>query len=551
MSVLYFLLMVGGLVVIHEFGHFLAAKLLDFRVLRFSVGFGRPLFRVKHRETEYQVALIPLGGYVRILGEDAADEIPPEMAGKSFNAQPLWRRVIVVFAGPAANLVLPIFIYFIVFAGESELPAAVVGDVVSESPAVRAGIEPGDRVLAIGGTSVRYWEELEDAVKEGVGQELKLKIRRGDREFEKYIRPVEYTARTRDGSSSRAGYIGITQAPFPPLVGVIDPRSPAGRVGLQTGDRVISVDGSAINNWTTLRRTLSRGLHARNVVYLRDTPVPGIPQVRLLDARTAQLVPDPVADDDGATQPYTGVEHAELFVIRVAPGSPADRAGLRPGDLIETLDGEPVHHWLVFDQRMQSRPDHDWTLTWRRYSADDGKVLQLSARVNQVSRKQFDEYGATVERLVFGAITSSDRGQGEMVPIRGRVSYAAAKAFERTGDTIATMVSGFWSILAGHASHESLGGPVMMYRAASVSGHKGWETFLLMMALISVNLGLINLLPVPVLDGGHLVVFAVEAVRRKPLSPRARERIQLAGLGVVAVITVLALRNDVMRYVIR
>jgi regulator of sigma E protease len=551
MSVVYFLLMVGVLVVIHEFGHFLAAKLLDFKVLRFSVGFGRPLVRVKGRETEYQIALIPLGGYVRILGEDASDEIPPELARRSFNAQPLWRRIIVVFAGPAANLILPVLIYFAVFAGESELPAASVGDVIDGSPAAHAGIEPGDRVTAVDGEPIRYWEELEGAVQDGVGDELKLRIERSDREFEKYIRPVENTARTRDGMSSRAGYIGVTQAPFPPMIGVIDPKSPAGRVGLQTGDRIISVDGVAVDNWTTLRGRLSRGMHARNVVYFRGTQVPGVPHVRLLAPRTAQLVPEALVGDDGRTRPYTGVSPAELFVTHVSPGSPADLAGLRPGDLIDRLDGEPVQHWIVFDQKLQSRPDHDWTIRWRRWSPEQQKVLELESKVTQVSRRQFDDYGNTVERLVFGASTSSDRGQGEMVPIRGRVSYAATKAIERTGDTISTMVSGFWSILAGHASGDSVGGPLMMYRVASVSGHKGWETFLLMMALISVNLGLINLLPVPVLDGGHLLLFAVEAVRRKPLSLEARERIQLAGLAVVGIITILALRNDVMRYVLR
>ncbi len=551
MSVVYFLLMVGVLVVIHEFGHFLAAKLLDFKVLRFSVGFGRPLLRVRGRETEYQIALIPLGGYVRILGEDAADEIPPDLVGRSFNAKPLWQRIVVVFAGPAANLILPVFIYFAVFAGESQLPAAVVGDVLQDSPAIRAGIEPGDRVLAVNGESVRYWEELEHAVQDSIGHELKLRIQRGDRTFEKYIRPVEFIERTRDGMAERKGYIGITRAPFPPLIGVIDPQSPAGKVGLRTGDRIISVNGVAVNNWTTLRHALSRGMHARNIVYLRGTTAPGIPLVRLLEARTAQLVPEPRTSSDGVSRPYTGVEPAELFVTRVTAGSPADLAGLRPGDLLQSLDGAPMSHWIVLDQRLQSRPDHAWTIGWRRYVPAKKSVVVMQAQLTQIVRRQFDEYGNTVERLVFGAGSNVDRGLGEMVPIHGRVTYAASKAIGRTGETIAAMVHGFWSILSGHAPGDSVGGPLMMYRAASVSGHKGWETFLLMMALISVNLGLINLLPVPVLDGGHLVVFAVEATRGKPLTLRTRERIHLVGLAVVAIITVLALRNDVVRYLLR
>ncbi len=550
MSVVYFVLLLGVLVVIHELGHFIAAKALGFKVLRFSVGFGRPLLRVHGRETEYQLALIPLGGYVRILGEEPDDEIPPQLAGRSFNAQPIWRRLIVVFAGPAANLILPVFIYFVVFAGHTQRPAATVGDVLADSPAARRGIEPGDRVLAVDGEGIRYWQDLEERVRSGVGRELLLRIRRGDREIEKYVRPVVQTERSRDGSTSTGGHIGVTQAPFPPVIGVIDPGSPAGKAGLITGDLIIKVDREPVHNWSVLRKLLARGMQSREIIYFRSTPVPGVPHVRLFQARSVQVVPERRPGIEGDV-PYTGIEPAEMFISYVAPGTPADTAGLLPGDLVTRLDGEPVLHWMVLDQRLQSRPDHPWTVEWQRWSPEHKRVVTMSAQVVQIRRKQHDEYGNTVERLVFGAHTSSDRGRGELVPIRDRFTYAATNAIDRTGDTIGTMVGGFWSILSGRTPGESVGGPLMMYRVASVSGHQGWETFLLMMALISVNLGLINLLPIPVLDGGHLLLFAVEAVRRRPLSIRARERIHLVGLALVGIITVLALRNDVVRYVLR
>src|SRR5438477_7461339 len=139
MSVLYFLLLVGVLVVIHELGHFAAAKLLDVKVLRFSLGYGRPLVRVKLRETEYQLAVFPLGGYVRILGIEASDSPHKADSGRSFASRPLWQRLVIVFAGPAANLVLPIIIYFIFFFGHTMLPAAVVGDTLDNGAASRAG----------------------------------------------------------------------------------------------------------------------------------------------------------------------------------------------------------------------------------------------------------------------------------------------------------------------------------------------------------------------------------------------------------------------------
>ncbi len=553
MSVVYFLLLVGLLVAIHEFGHFIAAKLLDFDVQRFSIGFGRPLIRIRGRHTEYQIAVIPLGGYVRILGEDPGDEIPPDKAARAFNAKSLWRRLIVVFAGPAANLILPIFIYFIFFAGHTALPASVVGDVLEFGPAARAGIEPGDRITAVNGHSVRYWEQIEGYVQSNIGNELKLRIKRGRRTLERFIVPLEQTERSRDGRSSRQGMIGITQAPFVPLVGVIDRSSPAGKAGLVTGDLIISIDGDPIANWTELRRKLSKRPRRTNVVYLRGKSVPGIGHVKLLESHVADLVPELRVTEEGARSVYTGLEPAEMFIASVDPGSPADKAGLKPGDLITTLDGEPVSHWILLDQRLQSRPSHTWTIAWRRRRVEGGEssVADMSAHLNQVRRRDFDEYGGTVERLVFGASSDYQRGVGELVPIRGRFTYAISKAVERTGDTISVMSSGFWSILAGNSPSESVGGPLMMYRAASVSGRKGWETFLLMLALISINLGLINLLPIPMLDGGHIMVFAIEAVRRKPLSLRARERIQLVGLALVGIITILALRNDVIRFILR
>jgi hypothetical protein len=173
MAVVYFLLLVGLLVIIHELGHFVAAKLLDVRVLRFSIGYGRPLVRFQLGETEYQLAIFPIGGYVRILGVER-EEPDPRDVGRSFEARPLWQRIAIVFAGPVANFLLSGVVYFALFAGHRELPAAVIGDVLPDGPAARAGLEPGDKILAINGETVRYWEDVERAVQRAPGKELHL-----------------------------------------------------------------------------------------------------------------------------------------------------------------------------------------------------------------------------------------------------------------------------------------------------------------------------------------------------------------------------------------
>lgn len=559
MSVLYFFLLVGVLVVIHEAGHFVAAKLLDVKVLRFSFGYGRPLVRAKLGETEYQIGVFPIGGYVRILGIETDDPNATSSSsggltspGRSLSSRPLWQRLTIILAGPAANLLLPIIIYFGFYIGHTMVGAPVIGDVLDNGVAQRAGLEPGDRVVEIDGSAVRYWEDVEHRVQSAPGKELHVRVTRNGKAFERYLTPIEETvwSKERDGKSTIQGRVGVTYAPFVPLVGVIDAQSPAAAAGLRTHDLVISIDGQPVRNWNDVQRHLGKGARRTSLVYMRGGEMPGIPSVELLSPGFADVVPDTQLDPTLKRASYTGIEHAEMFVARVDPGSPADGAGLKVGDLIVALDDKPVAHWMDLDQRLQAEPTKTFKVTWKRAAAG-GKVETQSAELTQVWRKELDEYDHTITRLVFGAHNDVDRGIGAMTPVEGRFGYAFSKAMERTGDTIRTMVTGFFQVLRGDKPSEALGGPLMMYRVAKVSGDQGWDTFWLMIALISINLGLINLLPIPMLDGGHLLVMGVEMARRRPLSQTAKVRIQQAGLAIIVLITVLASRNDVVRYLLR
>jgi len=178
MTFVYFILFIGPLIFVHELGHFLFAKLFDVKVLKFSLGFGPRAVGFHKGETEYVVAWFPLGGYVKMLGEDPNDEIKPDDQGRAFNQKPLWQRYIIVLAGPAFNLIFPIIIYFFFFAGQDSLAPAVVGRVIIGRPAAEAELRPGDRILAIDGTEVRYWDTMKDLIADRAGEPIRFTIER-------------------------------------------------------------------------------------------------------------------------------------------------------------------------------------------------------------------------------------------------------------------------------------------------------------------------------------------------------------------------------------
>lgn len=541
-SVLYFLLMIGVLVTVHELGHFLAAKAVGVKVLSFSLGFGPALLRFTGRETEYRVGAIPLGGYVKLLGEDPRERVAEEDRDRSFAQKSLPARLAVVLAGPAANLLCPLLIYFAVFLSRTEVPAAVIGDVLAGGPAAAAGVRPGDRVLEINGSRVSTWEDLESAVDAGAGSMLRFTLERDGKRSYSYITPRDHVLRNRRGEHSRQGLVGVVQAPFAPVIGVLDAGSPAARAGLRTGDILIAVDGRPTPSYAALERELDRAGPRMQIAYLR-------PKDSGLGFARLSLAGGGIADVLVERRRPLGIARGELFVAGVEPGSPADRAGLLPGDLLDSLDGEPADNWLLFEQALLATPEAAHRVVWKRGRPRGGVELHEAA-VTQEKRKVRDEYGGEHEEIVFGVDSCLRPGAPRMVPIDDRVAWAASHAVTRTTETIGLMARGLLALAGGRLPGESVGGPIMVFHMASVSGAQGVEPFLLMVALISINLGLINLLPIPVLDGGQLVVFAVEAVRRRRLSARAREGVVLAGLVVIVSLTILALRNDIVRYLL-
>jgi regulator of sigma E protease len=539
--------LLGVLILVHELGHFVFAKIFDVKVLRFSLGFGPRLIGFSRGETEYQLSLVPLGGYVRLLGEDPSEPIPPVDRRRALAAKPLWQRYTIVVAGPIFNLLLPLLIYFVHYAGQRTLLPPTIGTVLPDLPAAAAGLLPGDKVETVDGHVIRYWEELERVIAENAGKTMRFGIRRGTDAEERDVTPVQIERGGQLRTKERVGWIGVSPRFHLPEIGVLDPSSPAAQAGLKTFDFVTAVNGVPVATWTEFAKAIEHvGASPLRLNFLRGgySALP-FAHVELQQPGAAVVVPVPVFDAAGRRHYETGIVSAELFVYSVEPGSPADAIGIRRGDQILALDGEPLPHWDLLRERLAAAPDRTFRITWLSPGG-----LRHEATFKQEVREETDAYRQQAQHLIFGALNRLAWKTEAPVPITNRFGYAVGHSFERTGQIIGAMVHGFVEIVRGRVPLTTLGGPIMIGYVAGVAAEQGFDQYLWLMALISINLGLLNFLPVPILDGGLLVFFTLELFKRRPPSPRAREIASYVGLVIVGTLMIFALRNDVVRYLL-
>ncbi|AUB83322.1 RIP metalloprotease RseP [Candidatus Thiodictyon syntrophicum] len=435
----YFLVALAILITVHELGHFAVARLLGVGVIRFSVGFGRPLLRWQRcaDTTEYVLAAIPLGGYVKMVDE-REDEVPPARLHLAFNRQPLWRRVAIVAAGPAANLLFAVLAYWVIFmAGESGV-RAVVASVEPDSIAAQGGFQAGDRLLRVGNREATIWDHAVFAfmAEAGSGDDLRVTVRDAEgREQDRLVDGQRMAALPEDASLI-AG-LGLNPRP---------PRLPA-----VVGDLV--------------------------------------------------------------------------------PGEPAQRAGLQPGDRILVADGEPVRDWAHWVEMVQARPGKEIVVAIERAGAP--VTLRLTPRA-------VEKDGKSVGRIGAGVLL-------DRVEIRYGPLAALAAASHKTLDMSLLTVRVIARMLVGRASVENLSGPITMAKVAGQTANAGWDAFVKFLAVVSISLGVLNLLPIPVLDGGHLLFFFIEWVKGSPLSEYAQLQGQKVGIVLIAALMGLAFFVDLSR----
>jgi regulator of sigma E protease len=449
-TVLVSLLALGVLIFIHELGHFLVAKGLGVGVERFSLGFGPRLWSMRRGETEYCISAVPLGGYVKMVGEEAHGEeaihpetrTPAEVRAdprKSFSLKPLWARALIVFAGPGMNFVLAAVILsgISLAVGVPTPPSGTVGRVLADMPAAQAGLQTGDQLVAIDGEPIEHWGQVEQAVARSEGRPLRLTVTRDGQRREVTVTPRRTPARTPFGEPTEVWGLGAT--PYvAPVVGGVRPDMAAAEAGLRARDRIVAIDGQPIGTWD---------------------------------------------------------EMAEIISKRA---------------------GQPV------------------TLTIER----DGQ--RLDARVTPQAVTERDPLGG--ERKV-GRI-------GIEVPLsykRTDPLTAIGRGIQRTWDVTALTLVSFWKLLTGVIPASNIGGPLQIGVAAGQAAQEGFVPYAFLVAVISINLAILNLLPVPMLDGGHLLFFAIEGVLGRPLSVRKREIAQQIGLALLLLLMAFALGNDSLK----
>ena len=441
-----FIVVLGVLIVVHEFGHYLAARWCGVRVLRFSVGFGRALWRrcLGKDGTEWAIGIFPLGGYVKMLDE-REDEVAPEELHRSFNRQSVGKRSLIVAAGPAANFALAIVLYWAVFMYGSDEMRPILGTPPAASPAAIAGIVNGEEVRSVDGQLVATWNDLRWILlqKAAAQEHAELEVVNEQREIA--IRRLALQAAGEEGWEGDAlGRLGIRffRPNVPPVVGKVMPGGPGEAAGIRSGDTILAVGGMVVPTWYDF-----------------------VLQVR-----------------DAAERPL----HIELS---------------RNGQIV-AVDVIPVG---------------------------------------------ISERGKRIGRIGVAVAETPDTGREIRIFVRYDFPAAGAKALAETWDKSVFSLVMLGKMLTGEVSWRNLSGPVSIADYAGQSARLGIDYYLKFIALISISLGVLNLLPIPVLDGGHLMYHALEVVRRRPLSQRAMEISQQIGLSILFVVMAFAFFNDMNR----
>ena len=529
-----FIILLSLLIFIHEWGHFIVARLCGVRVEVFSLGFGKKLLKRKWGDTTYCLSLVPLGGYVKMFGDQYGKEVPEKDKDVSFLNKKLWQRAAVVLAGPLMNFVLAVFILAgLAMYGDTRMHP-VIGDIEPSSFAEQVGFKRGDRITSINDQTVKSWREFSQIIFGSPNKSLNIKAE-NIKGLTKTItvKPAKKEIGNRMGLLEEGGVIeGLSHIVPLAVVGVSDLSTLAGKAGLQTFDQIMSVDSLTVNHWDDLSSMFLKQFTSSEKYWtleVKDKEQKEVREVRLQK-------PENLSSD----LTVLGLQAPDLFISNLKKNGPADRAGLKRGDLIVAVNGEPVIDWKLLIEKTSSftQEKQALSLSIKR----DGEIKDISITPEKHVRIVD---GKEDVRYMLGVVSGHHYGPagGTYVHKEG-VFMAGWVGLEKSLEWCSMTGLYLKKLLTGQISRRTLGGAISIGRVAYDTYSYGLIYFFNIMAILSIQLFLINLLPVPVLDGGHLLFYICELFNGGPLSLKKIMVAQQIGFVLILCLVIFTTFND-------
>ena len=531
-----FILLLGVLIFVHELGHFSVARWCGVRVEVFSLGFGKKILSYKKGDTTYCLSMVPLGGYVKMFGEQNGDVVEEHERSVSFTHKTVWQRIAIVLAGPLMNLFFAIFLFSFISAIGEETRAPVLAEIESNSAAASMGLKSGDRVSQINSENVRSYEELQKALNKNQNSSVKAVVESTTGDKKELTLAIGSAKNPNIFSTDKTigEIVGIQPLARGTVVG-INSGSAAEKAGFHPGDEIVEMNNQKTTKWTDLEKTLTSATNL-NFVVERGTEAQK-EKVNLSIAGVAA----------GSTLESLGFGQPDLFLDLIVKDSPADKAELKRFDKIIAINSEPVTKWEQILNKIKSFDGKE---------ALDVKVLrdgsEIIKKITPQVTSQMTAQGKEDRRFTIGILPFINYSQPEMVKVKADNLFAALeKGTSRSWDITSMTVISFVRLFQGEISHKNVGGMISIGKAAKDSYENGLQSFLMTMGILSISLFILNLLPIPVLDGGHLVFYSIEVFKGSPLSIKKTELAQQVGFVLLMGLMVLAIFNDVTKFIFK
>jgi regulator of sigma E protease len=542
--------MIGFLVVVHEFGHFVIAKWFGVGVPVFSVGMGPRVWGFEHNGTDYRISAVPVGGYVQLAGADPfgdADfeiDLPDE---ENFMKKPVWQRLLVMLGGPLFNLATPFLVFTAVLMLGEPHADTVIGEVYPGSTAASVGFRAGDEVTAVNGQPVATWAELRDVIEaHGAPVDTTFTVQGEGAARELRVPSTDLPFRIGEFDSLALGISHFRQSA---RVGVDDPNSPGAVAGVQVGDGVVAVDGTSIRTYRELLAALDGERHALQIKRQVGDD--------LVDLHVTIEASAWVPPEDDLWGNRWGLVPVEVFVWDFqdhpeSGPSPAREQGIARGDRVWAVDGTRIaaFHGLK-SAVLATTPSETSARTKPRelkvVVKRDGvlKSMTFTPRMDRVPAPG----GIKYEPFIGVRLLPDATLDGNTRPVYYGPIEAAQRSVPQVGRAFRDSIKGLMSLITGETRiREGLGGPVAIFSIAAKVAERGLYSYARLVGIFSISLGLINLLPIPALDGGQILFYSVEGLRGRPLPLALRERIQMAGVLFLVGLMLLVTVFDVNRF---